>query len=99
MKKLIANVEIMSSLLVTNPENAQFIQPPIIIMGRTLVMLPFSMSFITVGSVIGLFAGAGRRCVLKNPVSSLLKKWRLMRKDCFGRYFPFSLNSLARTKT
>ena len=30
--------------LMTNPEKAQLIQPPIRIMGRTLVRLPFIMS-------------------------------------------------------
>jgi len=40
----------MHNLLVKNPENAQFIQPPIIIIGRTFVMLPFIISVIILGS-------------------------------------------------
>jgi hypothetical protein len=47
-------------ILVTNPEKAQLIHPPIIIMGRTLVMFPFSISVIALESVIGLVVGAAR---------------------------------------
>lgn len=39
-------------LLVTNPEKVQLIQPPIRIMGRTLVTLPFIMSVNMLGSVV-----------------------------------------------
>ena len=53
------------SLLVTNPENIQLIQPPIRTMGSTLVTLPFNMSVIMVGSVIGFCDTGGRFCVLK----------------------------------
>ena len=52
-------------LLVTKPEKAQLIHPPIMIMGKTLVTLPFNMSLIALGSVIGLVAGAGLFWVLK----------------------------------
>lgn len=41
-------------LLVKNPEKAQLIQPPMTIIGRTLVMLPFIMSVIIVGSDKGM---------------------------------------------
>ena len=37
-------------LLVTNPEKVQLIQPPIRIMGSTLVTLPFIMSVSMLGS-------------------------------------------------
>lgn len=37
-------------LLVTNPEKVQLIQPPIRIMGRTFVTLPFIMSVNMLGS-------------------------------------------------
>jgi hypothetical protein len=49
-----------STLVVTNPLKCQLIQPPMTIMGRTLVKLPFSMSVIIEGSVIGFGAGAAR---------------------------------------
>ena len=39
-------------LLVKNPEKAQLIQPPMMIMGKTLVTLPFNISVIMLGSVI-----------------------------------------------
>lgn len=39
------------SLLVTNPEKVQFIQPPMRIMGSTLVTFPFIMSVSMLGSV------------------------------------------------
>ena len=39
-------------LLVRKPEKAQLIQPPIMIIGRTLVTLPFNMSVIILGSEI-----------------------------------------------
>ena len=38
-------------LLVKKPENAQFIHPPMTIIGKTLVTLPFNISVIMVGSV------------------------------------------------
>ena len=44
------------TLVVTKPENVQLIQPPISSIGSTLVTLPFSMSDIAVGSVIGFDA-------------------------------------------
>ena len=46
------------TLVVMNPENVQLIQPPMTIMGRTLVRFPFNMSIIMVGSCIGFFGGA-----------------------------------------
>ena len=48
------------TFVVTKPLKCQLIQPPMTIMGRTLVRLPFSMSVIIEGSVIGLGAGAAR---------------------------------------
>jgi len=40
--------------VVTKPEKCQLIQPPTTIMGTMLVMFPFSMSVIMLGSVMGL---------------------------------------------
>lgn len=40
-------------LLVTKPENVQLIHPPMTIIGKTFVKLPFTMSVMTLGSVIG----------------------------------------------
>jgi len=48
------------TFVVTKPLKCQLIHPPMTIMGRTLVRLPFSMSVIIEGSVIGLGAGAAR---------------------------------------
>jgi hypothetical protein len=42
------------TLVVTKPEKCQLIQPPTTIMGTMLVMFPFSMSVIMLGSVMGL---------------------------------------------
>lgn len=42
----------MQDLLVRNPEKAQLIHPPIMIIGRTLVTFPFNISVIIVGSTV-----------------------------------------------
>lgn len=42
-------------VLVKNPLNIQLIHPPMTIIGRTLVTLPFNMSVIILGSVIGFY--------------------------------------------
>ena len=47
-------------VLVTNPEKAQLIHPPMIIIGKTLVTFPLSISVIAFGSVMGLVVGAAR---------------------------------------
>ena len=66
------------------------------IIGSTFVRFPLSMSVIMLGSVIG-FGGATFLCwVFKIPVSSLLKKCLLIRKDCLGRNFAFSLKERLR---
>ena len=46
--------KLADTFVVTNPEKCQLIQPPTTIMGTMLVMLPFTMSVIMLGSVIGL---------------------------------------------
>jgi len=45
------------TFVVTNPEKCQLIHPPTTIMGTILVMFPFTISVIMLGSVIG-FGGA-----------------------------------------
>lgn len=80
-----------------NPENIQLIQPPIMIMGSTLVTLPLSMSVIMLGSVIMFWVTAGRFCV-KYPVSSLLKNCLRIRNAERGMYLPFSRRRRARIK-
>ena len=82
--------ELIHPLVVTKPEKCQLIQPPMTIMGSTLVRLPLSISVIMEGSVIGLGCATFRCCVFRMPVSSLLKKCRRVRNVCFGRYLPFS---------
>ena len=88
------------TLVVTKPEKCQLIQPPMTIMGSTLVRLPLSMSVIMDGSVMGLGGAAAlASCALRTPESSLLRKCLLMRKDCLGRSLPFSLRTLLRMRT
>merc|ERR1712135_249655 len=82
------------TLVVMKPLKVQLIHPPITIMGRTLVRLPLSMSIIIVGSCMGFLGGAEGLSTLSTPVSSLLKKLRLIRNDSRGIYFPCSLNTL-----
>lgn len=58
------------TLVVTKPENIQLIQPPIKTMGSTLMKFPLTMS----DSMAVEFGLTGARfCVLKYPVSALLK--------------------------
>lgn len=83
-------------LLVMNPENIQLIQPPIIIMGKTLVRLLLSISVIIVGSVIMFCVCVlGRFCV-RYPSSSLLKAYRRTKNALRGIYLQFSLKSRER---
>ena len=61
------------TFVVTNPEKCQLIHPPMTIMGKNTVRLPFSMSVIMLGSVMGLGGAAARFWFcFKIPVSSLL---------------------------
>lgn len=73
-KGTLANTEIINfmnseigqgNLLVTKPENAQLIHPPMMSMGRTFVTFPLSISVMVLGSVIGLGAGLCLRSTLK----------------------------------
>ncbi|TNN56645.1 hypothetical protein EYF80_033182 [Liparis tanakae] len=67
----------------TNPENAQLIQPPITIMGSTLVRFPFiiSVSMLTDVPVMGFLGTTFLLTVLKKPVSASLKKCFLIAND------------------
>lgn len=66
------------TFVVTNPENIQFIQPPMKTMGKTLMKFPLTMS----DSMADEFGLTGCRfCVLKYPVSALLKKCRRIAND------------------
>jgi len=89
------NVNGNGTLVVRKPEKAQLIQPPMTIMGKTLVRFPFIMSVIMEGSVIGFFATTSRSLFLvKNPVFSLLKKSFLIWNDFLGMNRPFSRRCL-----
>lgn len=87
------NVNGNGTFVVTNPENIQFIQPPMITMGRTLMKFPLTMSD-SMADELGL-TGC-RFWVLKYPASALLKKCRRIANDWAVRYLPFSRSKRAR---
>lgn len=87
------NVNGNGTFVVTNPENIQLIQPPMNTIGRTLMKFPLTMSE-SMADELGLTGCLF--CVLKYPISALLKKFRRIANDWAVKYLPFSRNKRAR---